>query len=520
MTRKPVQRPRRKPSAEKTAAGNGLNKTAFTVAPAELEELPLDVEQGLIINEASSPAKPAAKAHKTPVGAGSDGHLPSLETAVEFGDARVWGLSLARDIAEYRAGRIGWQDVDRGAVLYSEPGLGKSMFARILAKACGVPLVAYSIADLFASSPGYLDSVVKAGRAVFARAAAAAAAASAPCILFLDEIDALPSRSKMSDRDAAWWTPVITDFLLALDAAVAGQRTGIVVIGATNNIGGVDTALLRPGRLERAIFIARPDHAGVMNILRYHLDGALADEDLTLVGHLLSGSTGADIMLTVREARRLARFGGRELSIDDLVRAAIPEHEIEPEALLRISTHEAAHAVGSLAVPAGVLLRCILTGAARSPGQTIVAKETGDLATRDSIERRAVVTLCGRAAERLLIGSVSLGSGGDDDSDLAVVTRFVATLHGSTGLGGSLVYLASHDEALQAVRYDLKLRARVERHMRLLQARADQVVWEHRGAIIAVAEQLRSRRHLSGDEIRRIFEATAPTMAPARSTHH
>ncbi|WP_245332115.1 hypothetical protein [Bradyrhizobium sp. NAS80.1] len=68
--------------------------------------------------------------------------LPNLEDAVEYGAARVWGLALARDIADYRAGNLDWEDVDRGAVLHSEPGLGKSLYARILAKACGIPLVA------------------------------------------------------------------------------------------------------------------------------------------------------------------------------------------------------------------------------------------------------------------------------------------------------------------------------------------------------------------------------------------
>lgn len=208
--------------------------------------------------------------------AGTTERLPKLEDAVEYGAARTWGLALARDISDYRTGRLEWQSVDRGAVLFSEPGLGKSLYVRILAKACGVPLVAFSIADLFASSPGYLDSVIKASRAMFERAAALA-----PCILFLDEIDALPNRATMSPRGADWWTPVVTDFLLSLDNAVAGKRTGIVVCAATNNISRVDTALPRPGRLERAIEITRPDHVGAANILRYHLEGQLADTDVT-----------------------------------------------------------------------------------------------------------------------------------------------------------------------------------------------------------------------------------------------
>jgi cell division protease FtsH len=440
-------------------------------------------------------------------GAGSAQRLPLLETAVEYGQARIWGLALARDIKDFKAGRIGWDAVDRGVVLYSEPGLGKSLFARILAEACGAPLVAFSIADLFAQGAGYLDSVIKNSRAMFEKAALLAS----PCsILFLDEIDALPNRATMSSRSSEWWNSVLTDFMLSLDNAVAGKRSGIVVISATNNIAGVDAALLRPGRLERAIEIARPDHAGILNVLRYHLDTSLTGTDLTEIGHLLAGSTPADIMMTVRDARRIARYANRALALDDLIRSVAPVEYIEPAALLRISTHEAGHAIGALAVPSGVLERCIVGGAANSAGRTMIAMETDDLLTKDAVERRAVALLCARAAEARLIGSIGLGSGGDETSDLALVTQLLATLHASTGLCGNLAYLVSYDDALQAVRADKALRARVEAHMRKLQARADKIVRRHRDAIVAVAERLRIRRHLSGDEIRRIFETTPP----------
>lgn len=440
--------------------------------------------------------------------------LPTLQNAVEYGDARTWGLALARDLADYRAGRLGWQDVDRGAVLFSEPGLGKSLFARILAQACGVPLVASSVADLFASSPGYLDSVIKASRAMFERAAA-----MAPCILFLDELDALPNRATMSPRGADWWTPVVTDFLLSLDNALTGKRAGIVVIGATNNIAGVDAAVLRPGRLERAIEIKRPDHAGALNILRHHLNGDLQESDLGNIAHLLEGSTGAEIMMTVRGARRIARYAGRKLECDDLLLSIAPVDDIAPDALNRVCIHEAAHAVASLVIPSGILKRCIVGAAAASFGQTLIQMDTDDLLTRDSVERRAVVLLCGRTAELLLIGNISVGAGGDDESDLAQVTQFVATLHASSGLGDALTYITSFKEALTAVRDDRDLRSAVEQHLRVLQGRAEDIVQRHRDTIIAVADRLRMRRQLSGEEVRRIVEETVPNDRIETSSH-
>jgi cell division protease FtsH len=454
----------------------------------------------------SSPIEIVARLRKASAavaGPGSTDRLPKLQDAVEYGTARTWGIALAKDINDYRAGRLDWQCVDRGAVWYSEPGLGKSMYAHILAQACGVPLLAYSIADLFASSPGFLDSVIKSSRAMFERAAAIA-----PCILFLDEIDALPNRATMSPRGADWWTPVVTDFLLSLDNAVAGKRAGIVVCAATNNIQGVDAALLRPGRLERAIEIRRPDHAGVVNILRHHLDGELGGADLTDVAHLMDGSTGAEIMMAVRGARRIARSAGRVLQLEDLVQSVAPVDEIAPAALKRICIHEAAHAVASLVVPSGILKRCAVGSSGASAGRTLIENEVSDLMTRDAIERRAVVVLAGRTAERVLIGDASVGAGGDDDSDLAQVTQLIATLHCSAGLGDTLAYIVSHRNALSAVRGDRKLRSKVEQHLQMLQTRTDQVVHRYRDPIIAVADRLRMCRRLSGDEIRQIVNAT------------
>jgi ATP-dependent Zn protease len=139
--------------------------------------------------------------------------------------------------------------------------------------------------------------------------------------------------------------------------------------------------------------------------------------------------------------------------------------------------------------------------------------------TRESIERRAVVLLCGRSAEQHIIGDAALGAGGDHQSDLALATQLVATLHASAGLGDTLTYLVSHQEALTAVREDRELRSTVELHLRALQVRADELVRRHRDAIIAVADQLGARRQLSGDEVRRIFDAMAPNDQTKTTSH-
>jgi cell division protease FtsH len=432
-------------------------------------------------------------------------HLPLLETAVEYGRARTWGLNLTRDIAEYRAGRLLWSAIDRGVVLHSEPGTGKSLYSRILAQACGLPLLVSSVADWFLCGQGYLNDVIRAERAVFAQAAALA-----PCIVFLDEIDAIPNRATLSERNRDYWTPLINDILSNLDNAVAETRRGVIVIGATNNVHALDAALTRPGRLERTIEIERPDLAGTLNILKHHVAGALPDTDLKEIAGMIEGSTGAEIMQIVRDARRIARHSGRPLSVEDLRMAVVPPEDINPDALWRICVHEAAHAVVALAVPYGTLKRCVVGSKAGAAGRTVVEPNSDDLMTLKRLLDHAVVILSGRVAELVILGAASVASGGDDTSDIALVTRMIAVLHASAGLGETLVYLASHEDALMAVRHDRALRSRVERDLRKVEARTVKIVRRHRRAIVAVAEALAVKRHLSGDAVRDIFEASSP----------
>ncbi len=422
--------------------------------------------------------------------------LPKLEAAIEYGAAREWGLTLAQDIADYRAGKITWAECSRGAVLYSDPGLGKSLFAQILANACQVPVVITSVAELFAASAGNLGDVVKAQRAVFARATALA-----PCILFIDEIDALPNRATLSPRGSDWWMPIVNDFLLLLDSAAAGQREGVVVIGGTNRIHAVDSAVLRPGRLERSILIPRPDAAGVANILRHHLNADLAGADLSGFAVMLKGSTGADIMLVVRNARRAARRAGRPMAEDDLICAIMPPETLPAAALHRMTIHEAAHAVAVQATGVGRVAFCRVQSQGPEGGRTAIDHDRGDYLTASAIEDRVVSILAGRAAERILLGAESNSSGGFDGSDLACATAKVAAMHMSEGLGDQLVYRGDEGEALPEIRRDPKLRATVEKHLRELQRRSEAIVHQHRDAITAVAAELAAKRFLSGDAI-------------------
>lgn len=467
---------------------------------------------GLDIDELTAAFRPGSSARAiydrlrrtaaTVRGESDEAAVPDLETATEYGKARAWGLALARDIAEYRAGRLTWSAIDRGAVLFSQPGMGKTLFSRMLAKKCGLPLISSSVADWFIAGGGYLNDVIRAERRAFEQAAALA-----PCILFLDEIDAIPNRTTLSDRNRDYWTPLINDILVNLDNAVAGKRQGVVVVGATNNIANMDAALMRPGRLERAIEIEPPGLPGTLNILRHHVAGAVREADLAEIAAMIERSTGAEIMQYVREARRIARQAGRALQVGDLRAAVLPQADFTPQGLWRVCIHEAGHAIGALDLGTAVPKRCVVRGQGGSEGETLLEPIERDLPTREAIEDRVVVLLCGRAAELAIIGNASAGAGGSESSDLALATRMVAALYLSAGLGESLVYLAPPQEATTLLRNDAELRTKVDARLRELQRRATDLIGSRRKAVLAVAANLKDRRHLSGEHIRTLFDA-------------
>ena len=428
--------------------------------------------------------------------------FPALGSAVEYGDAQAWGLALVRDLEEYRAGRLPWNALDRGAIVHSAPGCGKSVFAGSLAQACKVHLVRASVAEYFTTGEGHLGDVIKAQRAIFEKAAA-----MAPCILFLDEIDAIPNRGTLSNRGADWWMPVINDFLLLLDGAVAGQREGVVVIGATNRIAAVEDAILRPGRLERSILIGRPSLPGIINILRFHLGSDLAGVDLAEVARLAEGSTAAELMDLVRGARRRARNAQRPLALRDLAAQIQGDQDVPPEVLRRISVHEAAHAVTTVVLRIGELRYVTIQSRGTSGGHTKVSSKEEDLMTLADVESRVISILSAGVAERLLLGSKSVGSGGTDTSDDAVASSMLSVICASTSLTGEFFHRCSPEDALTTVRADPHLRHEVEQHLRRLENRATELVERHRECIDAVAAALAKKRHLTGDEVASVIQA-------------
>lgn len=441
-----------------------------------------------------------------------DERLPNIFEAVEYGDElRKWSLELGEMVRLYRRQEISWADMPHGICVAGPPGTGKSVWARSVARFCNCPIIYSSVPEWFlAGKSGYLDDCLRAVRQTFDSAAAAARAHGGVAILMLDEVDAVPRRNSNS-RNSDFWSAILAELLLRLDSGSASGRTGVIVISATNVPQALDEALLRPGRLERLVTLAPAKADGIKSMLKFQVNGDVPDAELGDVAHLIERSTAAEVMATVREARNIARRAGRPLEAADLKAAVLGEGDEKSAVDDRVVSHEAGHVVIALAIGYGRVRHCAVGARTGAPHRTLVEADEGNLATLRHVEDRVTMLLGGRAAEYALYDDCSVGSAGDETSDIGAATAAMAAARLSFCVSGPMFFHGSPREAVEAVRFDPALRAAVEADLQRLQKRANEIVEEHLGAVVAIAQALRKHRYLNGQQLQHLFDAAKPT---------
>lgn len=439
------------------------------------------------------------RASRSRVGPPDEQASTPLAELTGYGEAHDWAIAAVADVARVRRGEMEASLLE-GAVFFGPPGTGKTQLARALAAGAGVRFVETSVGQWFSRSAGHLDGVIKMIDA-FCDALAVAAKADGTAVGFLDEIDALPNRARLSDRGADWWLPVVTHALIRFETL---RRSGVILLAATNDLSRVDAALLRPGRFDRQFLIEAPDEAGRIGILRDHLGDDLAGIDLTQAARLSPGATGAILAGCVRAARRKSQAAARAMTLDDLLAEVAPPDGRPPEQVRAVALHEAGHAVVAHRLGFEVFEATTLDG----PGQggSTRFRSHDPSPDRAGIERRVLAALAGRAAD------VALGAGADAGaaSDLLSATHRLAAAHASFGLGETLVARVEGDRVEALLTLDAALARTVDADLRRLAGEAEDLVRANRDAVRSVAAALVERRVLSGGEIAAICRGHPP----------
>ncbi|MBP2562244.1 AAA family ATPase [Neorhizobium galegae] len=430
----------------------------------------------------------------------SETEAPPLSEMHGYGAARQWGLDLAKDLRAWAAGELPWSEVDRGIVLSGPPGVGKTIYAKALAKECKANLVTASLGQWQAC--GHLGDLLKAMRKDFARAKE-----QAPAILFIDEADSFGDRNSFTHDHRDYSVQVINAFLECLDGV--DGREGIVVVGATNKITRIDPAIVRSGRLDKHVEIPLPDAADRIAILHQQLDQAISVGNLSALAACTDGMSGADLAKAVRDAKRIARRTGRAILVSD-VAAALPELVRLDQVYLRANAiHEVGHTIVGLRLNHGVYVRTeladrVLAGRSTSTGgHAVFDLPSFHRRDRQYYLNQIAVCLGGIAAEQMILRTTSDGAGGDDRSDLGMATRLATLAEAQFGMGERLLFskVADDDDLERLRRTDPHLRARVDHVLKMELQRASSILLEERLLIDRLTDELIATGKLTPERV-------------------
>ncbi|WEX12085.1 ATP-dependent zinc metalloprotease FtsH [Chelativorans sp. AA-79] len=360
-------------------------------------------------------------------------------------------VSFLKDREKY--GRLGAR-IPKGILLVGPPGTGKTLMARAVAGEAGVPFFSISGSEFVEMFVGVGAARV---RDLFEQARQAA-----PCIIFIDELDALGrARSPFSGLGGGdEKEQTLNQLLSELDGF--DPRIGIVLLAATNRPEILDPALLRAGRFDRQVVLDRPDRRGREEILAVHMKKIVTAPDMKIgdIAAITPGFTGADLANLVNEAAIFAtRRNSDEVTMDDFTNAverivAGSERRsrlLKPEERERIAYHEMGHALVASALPKTdpVHKVSIIPRSIGALGYTL-QRPTDDrfLITTAELKQRMTVLLAGRAAEDIVFGEISTGAA-DDLARATDVARQIVTRFGMSAKVGQAVLEEQRQQYLE-----------------------------------------------------------------------
>ncbi|HYP57110.1 MAG TPA: ATP-dependent zinc metalloprotease FtsH [Beijerinckia sp.] len=444
--------------------------------------------------------------------AGVDEAKEDLQEIVEF----------LRDPQKFQ--RLGGR-IPRGVLLVGPPGTGKTLLARAIAGEANVPFFTISGSDFVEMFVGVGASRV---RDMFEQAKK-----NAPCIIFIDEIDAVGRHRGAGlggGNDEREQT--LNQLLVEMDGFEANE--GIILIAATNRPDVLDPALLRPGRFDRQVVVPNPDVIGRERILKVHVRKVplAPDVDLKTVARGTPGFSGADLMNLVNEAALMAARRGKRVvtmvefedSKDKIMMGAERRTLVmtEQEKMLT-AYHEGGHAIVALNVPAtDPVHKATIIPRGRALGMVMQLPERDKLSmSYEQMTSRLAVLMGGRVSEEIIFGKEKVTSGAQSDIEQATkLARAMVTRWGFSEELGTVMYGENQEEVFLG--YSMgrqqnisestsqKIDAEVRRLVEMGLSEATRIITEKRNDLEALARGLLEYETLSGEEIVGILQGRPP----------
>jgi cell division protease FtsH len=401
-------------------------------------------------------------------------------------------------------GRLGGR-APRGILLSGAPGTGKTMLARAAANEAGVPFLAVS-------GSSFQEKFAGMGAARVRRLFAEARKLS-PCVIFIDEIDALGrKRGRGSDSASADQDQTLNQLLVEMDGF--DRTSGLVIIGSTNRPDILDSALTRPGRFDREIVVNLADARGREEILQVHARGLSLEPELDLkwIARGTPGFSGADLANLLNEAAIAATRDGSkaiarrhvECARDKILMGAERQGFLmDEEERYATAIHEAGHvAVGLTVKHADPIHKVTILPRGRALGVTQSLPERDRwMKKREYLEDQIAMLLGGRAAEQILLSTMTAGAANDIERAVEIARRMVAEF-GMSPLGP--IHVGKPDEQHSQALLDRIEKATSEIINSQMQ-RAAAAVSERRGSIHLLVDGLMKNDTLDADEILHCF---------------
>ena len=400
--------------------------------------------------------------------------------------------------------------IPRGVLLYGKPGTGKTLIAKAIAGEADVPFISMSGSEFIEMFAGLGASRV---RKLFEKARKLA-----PCIVFIDEIDAIGSRRTSNSGAETENNQTLNQLLVEMDG-FSSEET-IIVLAATNRPEMLDKALLRPGRFDRQITIPNPDLKGRLEILKIHSKDKKLSEDINLesIAEDTAGFTGAELANILNEAAIIATKMKHEDIENQDVEEAIKKVTVGLEKRQRVISdkdkkltayHEAGHAVVSRYLPTQSNVKEVSIIPRGVAGGYTMYKSDEDkyYISKTEMQEKLIALLGGRAAEKLVLDDISTGA--SNDIEVATkIARDMVTKYGMSDNLGPIDFQGKEPYEIQMFGENIgdKIGQEVKMLIDTAYNDAQTLLKEHRDKLDAIANVLLEKEKINEQEFNKIFE--------------